>query len=451
MKQKLFASLLSSSLLLMPPLLLAAPASGEDARELRSQIDAVYPQAESLYFDLHRHPELSLHEERTAATLAAALRALGYEVTEGVGHTGVVGVLKNGNGPVVLLRTELDALPVVEKTGLPYASTVRTLDDHGAEVGVMHACGHDAHMAAWTATARIMVTTRQRWRGTLVLIGQPAEESGAGAAAMLADGLYTRFPRPDYAFAVHDDPRYPAGLIGYHSGPAMSNVDTLKVTIFGRGGHGARPETTVDPIVLAARTVLALQTIVSRETSPLEPSVITVGSIHGGTRSNIIPDQVQLEISVRSFSESNRQHLLDAIARVAKGEAAAAGAPREPLIEASERVYALINDPAMTQRVSAALLRQLGSDRVKEIAPEMVSEDFSDFQRAGVPTLMLRIGATNQAVYDAAMQSGPAPPPLHSALFAPDREPTIKAATEAEVIALRELMPVSGNHAGSAR
>jgi amidohydrolase len=451
MKQKLFASLLSSSLLLMPPLLLAAPASGEDARELRSQIDAVYPQAESLYFDLHRHPELSLHEERTAATLAAALRALGYEVTEGVGHTGVVGVLKNGNGPVVLLRTELDALPVVEKTGLPYASTVRTLDDHGAEVGVMHACGHDAHMAAWTATARIMVTTRQRWRGTLVLIGQPAEESGAGAAAMLADGLYTRFPRPDYAFAVHDDPRYPAGLIGYHSGPAMSNVDTLKVTIFGRGGHGARPETTVDPIVLAARTVLALQTIVSRETSPLEPSVITVGSIHGGTRSNIIPDQVQLEISVRSFSESNRQHLLDAIARVAKGEAAAAGAPREPLIEASERVYALINDPAMTQRVSAALLRQLGSDRVKEIAPEMVSEDFSDFQRAGVPTLMLRIGATNQAVYDAAMQSGPAPPPLHSALLAPDREPTIKAATEAEVIALRELMPVSGNHAGSAR
>jgi hippurate hydrolase len=223
------------------------------------------------------------------------------------------------------------------------------------------------------------------------------------------------------------------------------------VTIFGRGGHGARPETTVDPIVLAARTVLALQTIVSRETSPLDPSVITVGSIHGGTRSNIIPDQVQLEISVRSFSESNRQHLLDAIARVAKGEAAAAGAPREPLIEASERVYALINDPAMTQRVSAALLRQLGSDRVKEIAPEMVSEDFSDFQRAGVPTLMLRIGATNQAVYDAAMQSGTPPPPLHSALFAPDREPTIKAATEAEVIALRELMPVSASHAGSAR
>jgi amidohydrolase len=452
MNPRSFAGLLPSSLLLlMPPLLPAAAASGEDARELRAEVDAVYPQAESLYFDLHRHPELSLHEERTAATLAAALRALGYEVTEGVGHTGVVGVLKNGNGPVVLLRTELDALPVVEKTGLPYASTVRTLDDHGAEVGVMHACGHDAHMAAWTATARIMVTTRQRWRGTLVLIGQPAEESGGGAAAMLADALYTRFPRPDYAFAVHDDPRYPAGLIGYHSGPAMSNVDTLKVTIFGRGGHGARPETTVDPIVLAARTVLALQTIVSRETSPLDPSVITVGSIHGGTRSNIIPDQVQLEISVRSFSESNRQHLLDAIARVAKGEAAAAGAPREPLIEASERVYALINDPAMTQRVSAALLRQLGSDRVKEIAPEMVSEDFSDFQRAGVPTLMLRIGATNQAVYDAAMQSGTPPPPLHSALFAPDREPTIKAATEAEVIALRELMPVSASHAGSAR
>jgi hippurate hydrolase len=414
-------------------------------------VDAVYAQSEALYLDLHRHPELSLHEQQTAAKLAAVLRALGYEVSEGVGHTGVVGVLKNGAGPVVMLRTELDALPVEEKTGLSYASTVRTMDDHGNEVAVMHACGHDAHMAAWAATARIMAGARSRWRGTLVLIGQPAEEDGEGAAAMLADGLFTRFPRPDYALAVHDDPRYPAGLIGYHAGAVMSNVDSLVIILYGRGGHGARPETTVDPIVLAARTVLALQTIVSRETSPFDPSVITVGSIHGGTRANIIPDQVKLEVTVRSLSADNRQHLLSAIDRVVKGEALAAGAPREPLIEASEPNFALINDPQLTQRVAEALLRELGPEQVKEVSPEMASEDFSAYQRAGVPTLMLRIGATNQATYDADLKSGVAPPSLHSPLFAPDREPTIKAAAAAEVIALRELMPPAGVHARSAR
>jgi len=428
----------------------ASGARAEHATDIRAEVDAVYAQSEALYFDLHRHPELSLHEQQTAAKLAAVLRALGYEVSEGVGHTGVVGVLKNGAGPVVMLRTELDALPVEEKTGLPYASTVRTTDDHGNEVAVMHACGHDAHMAAWTATARIMAGARSRWRGTLVLIGQPAEENGEGAAAMLADGLFTRFPRPDYALAVHDDPRYPAGLIGYRAGAVMSNVDTLVITLYGRGGHGARPETTVDPIVLAARTVLALQTIVSRETSPFEPAVITVGSIHGGTRANIIPDQVKLEVTVRSLSATNRQHLLAAIDRVVKGEALAAGAPREPLIEASEPNFALINDPQLTQRVATALLRELGPEQVKDVSPEMASEDFSAYQRAGVPTLMLRIGATNQATYDADLKSGVSPPSLHSALFAPDREPTIKAAAAAEVIALRELMPPAGVHARSA-
>jgi amidohydrolase len=432
------------------PLLSAAAAVGE--RDLRAEVDAAYPQAEALYFDLHRHPELSLHEQRTAATLAAALRDFGYAVTEQVGHTGVVGVMKNGQGPVVLLRTELDALPVEENTGLPFASTVRVTDESGNEVGVMHACGHDAHMAAWTATARIMAGARIRWRGTLVLIGQPAEEGGGGAAAMLADGLFTRFPHPDFALAVHDDPRYAAGLIGFHAGPVMSNVDSVKLTIIGRGGHGARPETTVDPIVLAARTVLALQTIVSRETSPFDPAVITVGSIHGGSRPNIIPDQVTLQLSVRSFSDANRAHLLDAIARVARGEAAAAGAPQEPLIEVSpDRGYTLINDPALTQRVSAALLRRFGPEQVRDISPEMISEDFSEFQRAGVPTLMLRIGATSQAALAASVQSGTPVPSLHSARFVPEREPTIKSATLAEVTALRELMPVPGGNARSAR
>ncbi len=422
-------------------LLLACRVHAQSTEAVSAEVGAVYPQSEALYLDLHRHPELSGHEQQTAAKLAAGLRVLGYTVTTGVGGTGVVGILKNGDGPVVMLRTELDALPVEEKTGLPYASTVRTKDDRGADVGVMHACGHDIHMASWMGTARIMAGTRTRWRGTLMLIGQPAEEAGAGAKAMLADGLFTRFARPDYALAVHDDARYPAGIIGFHAGAILSHVNSVKITIFGRGGHGARPESTVDPIVIAARTVLALQTIVSRETSPFDPAVVTVGSIHGGTRPNIIPSEVTLELSVRSLSDDVRKHLLSSIDRIAKAEAVAGGAPREPLIEVTEGGFALVNDPALTQRVAAALLRELGAQQVMDTPPEMASEDFSEFQRAGVPTLMLRIGAVEQAKYDAALKSGDSLPSLHSALFAPDRGPTIKAAVAAEVIALRELMP----------
>jgi amidohydrolase len=410
---------------------------------LAAEVDAVYPQAEALYLDLHRNPELSSREEKTATKLASGLRALGYEVTTGVGRTGVVGVLKNGNGPVVLLRTELDALPVEEKTGLPYASKVRTKDDSGAEVGVMHACGHDIHMAAWMATARIMASTRDRWRGTLVLIGQPAEEILRGASAMIKDGLLTRFPRPDYALAVHDDARSPAGVIGYHAGPVLSNSDAVRITIFGAGGHGARPESTIDPIVIAARTVLALQTIVSREISPFDAAVITVGSMHGGTKANIIPDEARLDLSVRSLNDSVRTHLLSAIERVAKAEAAAAGAPKEPLIERLESAHALVNDPALTRRVADALLRELGPDRVQDTPPEMASEDFSEFHRAGVPTLALRVGAVEPSKFEAAMKSGATLPSLHSPLFAPDRERTLKTAVTAEVISLRELMPVN--------
>jgi hippurate hydrolase len=429
-------------------LLLAVGRQAESvASPLSAEVDAIYPASETLYLDLHRHPELSDHEQQTAAKLAAALRGLGYTVTTGVGGTGVVGVLRNGDGPAVMLRTELDALPVEEKTGLPYASTVRTKDDTGKEVGVMHACGHDIHMASWVGTARIMAATRARWRGTLMMIGQPAEEAGAGAKAMLADGLFTRFPRPDYALAVHDDARYPAGTIGFHAGAIMSHVDSVKITIFGRGGHGARPESTVDPVVISARTVLALQTIVSREMSPFDPAVVTVGSIHGGTRPNIIPNEVILEVSVRALSDEVRAHLLKSIDRITKAEAASAGAPREPLIETTEGGYALINDPALTQRVAAALLREIGPGQVMDIPPEMVSEDFSEYQHAGVPSLMLRIGAVEQTKYEAALKSGEPLPSLHSALFAPDRGPTIKATVAAEVVALRELLaPNVGSH-----
>ena len=425
-------------------LLIGAHGSAQSSSGIATEVEAAYPQADALYRDLHQHPELSRHEQQTAAKLAAGLGQLGYDVTTGVGGTGVVGVLRNGPGPTVMLRTELDALPVTESTGLPYASVVRTKDDSGSDVGVMHACGHDVHMAAWMGTARIMASSRARWGGTLVLIGQPAEELITGAKAMLADGLFTRFPRPDYALAVHDDGRLPAGLVGYHAGPILTNADSVNITIFGRGGHGARPETTVDPIVIAARVVLALQTIVSRENSPFDPAVITVGSIHGGTRNNIIPDEVQLQLTVRSFTASVRQRLLTAIDRITKAEAAAAAAPREPLIGHVEGASALVNDPTLTERVTAALVREMGSESVKDAPPEMASEDFAEFQRAGVPTLMLRVGAVGKSQYDAAMKSGTALPSLHSSLFAPDREPTIKSAIAAEVVALRAIMRNAG-------
>ena len=327
--------------------LVACPVAGA-ASGVGAEVDAVYARSETLYLDLHQHPELSGHEQQTAQKLAAGLRELGFEVTTGIGGTGVIGLLKNGNGPVIMLRTELDALPVVENTGLPFASTVRTKDDSGAEVGVMHACGHDIHMASWMGTARIMVGTRDRWRGTLMMLAQPAEETVSGAEKMLRDGLLTRFPRPQFALAVHDDPRAPGGIVGYHAGPILSNADSLRITIFGTGGHGARPEATVDPIVIAARTVLALQTIVSREVSPFDAAVVTVGSIHGGTKNNIIPPEVTLLLTVRTLTDPMRKRVLKSIDRIVKAEAAAAGAPREPTIERYEGTDALINDPALT-------------------------------------------------------------------------------------------------------
>jgi amidohydrolase len=420
------------------------------AQGIAAEVDAVYPQTDALYRDLHRQPELSGHEQKTAATLAAGLRALGYEVTTGVGRTGVVGVLKNGAGPTVMLRTELDGLPVEERTGLEYASTARTKDETGADVGLMHACGHDVHMAAWMTTARIMAGSRDRWAGTLVLIGQPAEEILQGAQWMIDDGLLTRFPRPDYALAVHDDPRYPAGLIGYRAGPLLANSDQLRVTIYGAGGHGARPEATIDPVVIAARTVLALQTIVSREVSPFDPAVITVGVMQAGTRVNIIPAEARLDLSVRSLTDKVRAHLLSAIERIVKAEAAAGRAPKEPRIERLGGTDALVNDPALTTRVVDALVRALGPERVQEVMPELASEDFARFQRAGIPTLMLKIGTVEPAAFEAAQKAGTSPPPLHSPLFAPDRERTLKAAVTAEVLGLRELMPARAGSGGTA-
>ncbi|MFZ3212101.1 MAG: amidohydrolase [Terriglobales bacterium] len=403
-------------------------------------VEAVLPQMEALYIDLHQHPELSFHEQRTAATLADGLRKLGFDVTTGVGKLGVVGVLKNGAGPTVMLRTELDALPVKEQTGLAYASQVTTHNDAGVEVPVAHACGHDIHMSAWIGTATLLSQARDQWRGTLVLIGQPAEETVGGAAAMLADGLFTRFPKPDYVIAIHDESELPAGMVGYTPGYSHANVNSVDITIYGKGGHGAMPQTTVDPIVIAARTVLALQTIVSREIGPGDPAVITVGSIHGGTKHNIIPDSVHLQLTVRSYKPETRKHLLAAIERIVKAESEAGGAPKPPLVEFSEGSDSVYNDPKLTEREVAALQRQLGKGNVVEMPPKMVSEDFSEYRKSGAPTVMFFVGAVDPEKYREARASGTALPSLHSSQFAPDLKPTLVTAIETETTVLLDLL-----------
>jgi len=415
--------------------------SGSGANSsLSAEANSVYPQVHELYLDLHQHPELSSHEVNTAATIAAKLRGLGYEVTEKVGGTGVVAVMRNGAGPTILLRTELDALPVEEKTGLSYASKVITKNDAGLTVPVMHACGHDIHMAALVGTAEIMAKTKAQWHGTLILIGQPAEETGGGASGMIADGLFTRFPKPDVAVALHTTNNLPAGKVGFVPEYALSNADTLNITIYGKGGHGARPETTVDPIVLAAKTILSLQTIVSREIKPGDPAVITVGYIQGGTKNNIIPDEVHLGLTVRSFSPAVRKHLLAAIERVVKGEAEAANAPKPPLVKMTESINALYNDPKLAERLSRVLVQALGADRVEKLPPEMVSEDFSAYVEAGVPSFYFRLGVADPDKFKQAEASGVALPSNHSPFFAPDAEPSLKTAIEAELAVLRNLL-----------
>jgi amidohydrolase len=405
-----------------------------------AEIDAIYPDVEALYIDLHRNPELAFQETQTAAKLAARVKALGFDVATGVGRTGIVAVMKNGAGPTVMLRTELDALPVEEKTGLPFASRVVVKNASGQSTPVMHACGHDIHMAAWAGTARLMAEHRDRWRGTLIMVGQPAEEGGGGAAAMLKDGLFTRFPRPDFALSLHDDDTMPAGTIGYRPGFFRAMSDAVTITVYGRGGHAAMPHNTVDPIVLAARIVLTLQTVVSRENNPVDPVVVTIGSIHGGTQGNVVPDEVRLQLSVRTYTPEVRARTLAAIRRIAKGEADAAGAPREPQVEAPARGNAPVyNDPALTLRLAGALKKGLGDLNVVEMPPKMTSEDFAEYGLAGVPSALLHFGAVDPAKLAAARQTGIPVPAPHSPEWAPEREPTLKAAVRAEVTALMEL------------
>jgi amidohydrolase len=406
-----------------------------------ADVDAIYPDIEALYIALHQHPELAFQEVQTAAKLAARVKALGFDVATGVGKTGIVAVMKNGPGPTVMLRTELDALPVAEKTGLPFASTVVAKNAAGETIPVMHACGHDLHMAAWAGTARLMAGHRDRWRGTLVLVGQPAEEGGAGAKAMLSDGLFTRFPRPEFALSLHDDDTMPAGTIGYRPGLFRAMSDNVSIVVHGRGGHAAMPHNTVDPVILASRIVIALQTIVSRENNPIDPVVITVGSIHGGTQGNIIPDEVRLQLSVRTFTAEVRSRTLAALRRVVRSEADAAAAPREPQVVVTPSSEApVINDVQLTLRLANRLKQVLGEANVVEMPPKMTAEDFAEYGRAGVRSTLLHIGAVDPARLNVARQTGIPVPAPHSPEWAPDRETTLKAAVRAEVTALAELL-----------
>jgi hippurate hydrolase len=395
-----------------------------------------------LYQELHAHPELSLQEEKTAARLAQEMRQLGWEVTEKVGGHGVVAVLKNGRGPVVLVRTDMDALPIVEQTGLPYASKVRTRDRLGQEVGVMHACGHDVHMACWVGTAQVLTALKGEWSGTLLFVAQPAEEIVAGARRMLEDGLYRRFPKPDYALALHCDAHLPVGTVAYRAGLSLAASDAVDIVVKGQGGHGAAPHLTVDPVVLAARIILDLQTIVSREVNPIDPVVITVGSIHGGTKHNIIPNEVRLQLTVRTTRTETRDHVLRAIERICRAVAASARAPEPEIrVRLDEYTPPTVNDPALTERCVRVFQTILGPENVRERPPVMGAEDFGRYAAENTPIFIFFLGTVEPERYAAAQKPGAAPlPGLHTDRFAPVPEPTLKTGVRCMSSAVLDLL-----------
>jgi hippurate hydrolase len=439
----------------------SVPAARSQQGDLNSLIDREMPRLVSTYKALHAAPELSHHEVKTSALVAQELRGLGFDVTEQVGKYvahpewvsyGVVGEYKNGAGPTVYVRTELDALPIEEKTGLPYASTVRAIDDSGREVGVMHACGHDIHITSFLGTAKLLVELKNQWQGTLVMLAQPAEEAVSGAKAMLEDGLYTRFPRPDYVLALHDSPYIAAEMVGYRAGYAMASSTSVDVILRGVGGHGSAPEITKDPVVEAAEFILAIQTIVSRENSPFDPAVLTVGSIHGGTRYNIIPDEVHLQLTIRAYKEEVRQHIIAALERMAQGIAAADGIPasRAPSVEASKDEYvpAMYNDPQLTLRLAEVFRKALGPTNVVEAPPVMGSEDFGRYglDNHQIPICQFRLGAVDAAKLAESQRTGEPLPGLHSSLWAPPPEPTLRTGVKAMTSAVLDLMKKPGAH-----
>ena len=405
-------------------------------------IDAEIADLLALYKHLHANPELSLQEEKSAARMADELTRLGFEVTPKVGGHGVVGVFKNGTGPTVWYRADMDALPVTEQTGLPYASKVRAKDRSGNDCGVMHACGHDVHMTCFVGVARTLVKLKDQWAGTLVLVAQPAEEIGAGAKAMIDDGLFKKFPKPDFCVALHANSELPVGQIYYTEGLAMANVDTVDLTVKGKGGHGAAPHTTVDPIVLSAKIIVDLQTIVSREVEPTDPAVVTVGSIHGGTKHNIIPNEVKLQLTVRSTKDSVRDHVLKAIDRIAKGTAEAHRAPPpEMKVNLQEFTPALLNDAKLTKRLTGLFGEVLGAENVKPRLPVMGGEDFSRFASTGAPVCMYFLGTIDPERYAESRKPGGKPlPSTHNDGYAPLPEPSLKVGVRTMTLAVLDLM-----------
>lgn len=413
---------------------------------LKKQVDFIlqkdYPSLEKLYVNLHQYPELSQQEINTSSIMAGELKALGFEVYEKIGGYGVVGVMKNGEGPTVLIRTDMDALPVEEKTGLPYASKIRSTNAAGATVGVMHACGHDVHMTVFVGTARALVEMKKSWQGTLVMIAQPSEENGIGAEAMLNDGLYDKVPYPDFALALHNHAAMKAGTIGYSAGPFMASVDMMDITVYGKGGHGAAPHQTVDPIVLSAQMILAFQTIVSREINPLESAVITVGSIHGGTVYNIIPDHVKLQLTLRSYSDDVRKQVITSIQNKSKFLALQAGVPDDKLPEITwnDSAPATVNDKSLTLKLVNVYQSIFGQSNVLEMEPSMIGEDFSRFARARkpIPYAMFWLGTVAPDVFESAKAKGSTLPSLHSSTFQPQAKPSITTGVMAMTIGALE-------------
>jgi amidohydrolase len=405
-----------------------------------SFLDSNWDAIQAHYVWFHSHPELSFEEKATAARFADTMRIHGFEVTTGVGGHGVVAILENGEGPTVMMRTDLDALPVTEQTPVPFASTVTAKSTSGSTTGVMHACGHDVHITSALTVSHFLASHPKLWSGRLMVIGQPAEEKGAGAKAMLEDGLFKRFKKPDYALALHVSADDPAGSVKLRAGFSLANVDSVDITMVGRGGHGSAPHATIDPIVQAAELIMSLQTIVSREIRPIDPAVVTVGSIHGGFKHNVIDDKCHLEITVRSYGDAVRTQLLESIQRKAKAVALAYNAP-PPIILISEGTPSLRNDDALAERMRVVFENVLGKDRVGASEPSMGGEDFSRYGIAGVPILMYGVGSVEQARLDRYTNLKILPPSLHSGLYYPDFEPTLRTGVRSMVAAIMDLMP----------
>ena len=407
-------------------------------------LDGILSELEDLYRDVHAHPELSMQEHRTAGRAAERLEAAGFDVTPGVGGAGVVGLLVNGDGPTVMLRADMDALPIEEATGLPYASSARATDPAGNEVPVMHACGHDMHVAWLAGATALLAGSRDAWRGTVLAVFQPAEETAQGARAMIDDGLFDRFPKPRVILGQHVMPA-PAGRIGYRPGITQAAADSLEVRMFGRGAHGSMPESSVDPVVMAAATVLRLQTIVSREVAASEAAVVTVGALQAGTKDNVIPDEALLKLNVRTFDDQVRAHVLAAIERIVAAEAAAAGAPRPPEITTTEHYPLTVNDPGSTERVAATLRAEFGPDNVHQLAaPYSASEDFGSFGTEWeVPSVFWYVGGTDAGAYRKAEEAGRVKqdiPTNHNAAFAPVIHPTLESGVRAMTVAALDAL-----------